>query len=59
MASAAVVSRRTVPGIKDAHKYLFTQGYTCIGTSWLRGLRDYARLELLPSGRIQVVEGVA
>lgn len=59
MASAAVVSRRTAPGIKDAHTYLFLQGYTCIGTNWLRGLHGYARLENLASGRVQIVEGVA
>ncbi|ELI6431913.1 hypothetical protein RRM65_001653 [Aeromonas salmonicida subsp. salmonicida] len=59
MASAAVVSRRTVPGIKDAHTYLFLQGYTCIGTNWLRGLHGYAQLENLASGRVQIIEGVA
>lgn len=56
---AAVISRRTVPCIQGAHHYLTEQGYICIGTSWLRGLRDYARLEPLCSGRISIVEGVA
>lgn len=56
---AAVITRRTVPGIKDAHKYLFQQGYTCIGTSWLRGQHGYARIENMSSGRVLIVEGVA
>ncbi|MGL5225131.1 MAG: hypothetical protein ACRC8Q_07425 [Aeromonas sp.] len=59
MANAAVVSYRTVPTMKDAHKYLFNEGYSCIGTSWLRGQRDYARIETQPSGRVLVTEGVA
>lgn len=56
---AAVITRRTVPGIKDAHKYLFQQGYTCIGTSWLPGQHGYARMEHTLSGAIRIIEGVA
>lgn len=56
---AAVISLRTVPDIRDAQQYLHQQGYICIGIHWLRGQRDYARLEHTITGAIRIVEGVA
>ncbi|KAJ8740025.1 hypothetical protein H9Y13_18605 [Aeromonas veronii] len=59
MADAAVITRRTLPSHKDAHKYLQQQGYFCIGQSWMRGERGYARIEPMASGGVKVIEGVA
>lgn len=56
---AIVITRHTVPNIKAANAYLVAQGYTNCGTNWLRGQREYARLEPLCSGAIRIVEGVA
>ncbi|MGN5107424.1 hypothetical protein ACTG18_03615 [Aeromonas hydrophila] len=56
---AAVISRHTVPNIRAASAYLVQQGYTNCGTNWLRGQRDYARIEHLTSGAIRIIEGVA
>lgn len=56
---AAVITRHTVPNLTQANAYLVSRGYCNCGTTWLRGLRHYARLENLSSGRVLIVEGVA
>lgn len=56
---AAVITRHTVPNIKDASAYLVQQGYTNCSTTWLRGQNGYARMERLTSGAIRIIEGVA
>jgi len=42
-----------------AAAYLVRHGYINVKNSWLRGQRQAARIELLPSGRARVLEGVA
>ncbi len=56
---AAVITRHTVPSIKDASAYLVGRGYVNCGTTWLKGLHGYARMERLTSGAIRIIEGVA
>ncbi len=56
---AAVITRHTVPSIKDASAYLVRQGYTNCGTTWLKGQHGYARMERMTSGAIRIIEGVA
>ncbi|MGL5661419.1 MAG: hypothetical protein ACRC2U_19510 [Aeromonas sp.] len=56
---AAVITQHQEPDIQSATAYLVRVGFIYICGEWLRGQRDYARLELMPSGAVSVVEGVA
>lgn len=56
---SAVITTTRMPNLSAANAYLVRVGFICVGTAWLRGPREYARLELLPSGAVQVIEGVA
>lgn len=55
---AAVTTQRQLPNLQAAHAWLLAQGYDNCGSDWLRGQRGYARLVMLPSGRVEIVEGV-
>ncbi|WP_429221334.1 hypothetical protein [Aeromonas veronii] len=55
----AITAKHTSPSPADAVAYLVRHGYINVKNSWLRGQRQAARIELLPSGRARVLEGVA
>ncbi|EKP0315404.1 hypothetical protein JFQ90_000581 [Aeromonas veronii] len=55
----AITAKHTAQSPAAAAAYLVRHGYINVKNSWLRGQRQAARIELLPSGRARVLEGVA
>ncbi|ELY1969291.1 hypothetical protein SL040_000503 [Aeromonas salmonicida] len=55
----AITAKHTAANPTAAVAYLVRHGYINVKNSWLRGQRHAARIELLPSGRARVLEGVA
>lgn len=56
---AVITTRRTLPTLRQASAWLRAHGYTNVGTCWLRGAADYARVEHLGSGHVRIIEGAA
>lgn len=55
--STAIRNTKIRKNMMEAHRWLRDQGYDCIRGCWMKE-RSFARVQVLPSGRVSISEGV-
>ena len=55
--STAIRNTKIRKNMVEDHRWLRDQGYDCIRGHWMKD-RSFARVQMLPSGRVSISEGV-